>query len=87
MAELKFEIIKHIGTLHSRQFQKSGLTEVWSLEMNIVSWNNNVPKLDIREWSEDYKRMSKGITIPLEDTERMAMYLHNYVAERSNNEK
>ena len=87
MAELKFEIIKYIGTLHSREFKKQGFTEVWSLEMNIVSWNNNVPKLDIREWSADHKRMSKGITIPLEDTERMAMLLHNYVAERSENER
>ena len=41
MAELKYEIIKNIGTL-------SETTNGWKKEVNIVSWNSGEPKYDIR---------------------------------------
>jgi hypothetical protein len=31
-------------------------------ELNIVSWNGKDAKYDIREWNEDYDKMSRGIT-------------------------
>ncbi|QSF13825.1 YdbC family protein [Mycoplasma sp. Mirounga ES2805-ORL] len=36
-------------------------------EFNYVSWNNGEPKYDIRDWSEDHARSSKGITLTLEE--------------------
>ena len=36
----------------------------WSKEFNLVSWNGQQPpKFDIREWSPDHTKMSKGITL------------------------
>lgn len=39
----------------------------WTKELNIISWNNNDPKFDIREWSPDHKQMSKGLTFTWEE--------------------
>lgn len=54
-----YEIVKHIG--------KAGDKEV-----NLVSWNGNTPKIDIREWYEDHTKCRKGIT--LTDEEAKALY-------------
>ena len=56
MDEFGFKITKHIGTL-----EKTG--SGWTKELNLVSWNGKEPKYDIRDWSEDHDRMSRGITL------------------------
>lgn len=60
MAELKFEIIKNIGTL-------SESTKGWSKELNLISWNDRDPKYDIREWSPQHDKMGKGVTLSKEE--------------------
>lgn len=54
--DIKFEILEHIGVLRSNA---SG----WSRELNIVSWNERPAKFDIREWTPDHEKMTKGITL------------------------
>jgi hypothetical protein len=54
--EFTYEIIEHIGVLKT----SSG---GWTKELNVVSWNGNPEKYDLREWSEDHKKMSRGITL------------------------
>ncbi len=39
----------------------------WKKELRIISWNNNMPKYDIRDWSPDGKKMGKGITFNKEE--------------------
>lgn len=56
MAEIKFEITKHIGTL-------SESAKGWTKEFNLVSWNDREAKYDIREWSPEHDKMGKGITL------------------------
>ncbi len=56
MAELKFEITKHLSVL-------SKSAKGWSKEINQVSWNDREPKYDIREWDPEHEKMSKGITL------------------------
>ena len=56
MADLKFEIEQNIACLSE---EKSG----WTKELNLVSWNGNEAKYDIRSWSEDHQKMGKGITL------------------------
>lgn len=75
MGEFKYEIIKHIGTIST---SKNG----WAREVNIVSWNDNAPKVDIREWSPDHVKMSRGVTLTEEEAETLCMTLHNYISER-----
>ena len=36
-------------------------------ELNLISWNGNAPKYDIRSWSPDHEKMGKGITLTGEE--------------------
>ncbi|HEY5586897.1 MAG TPA: PC4/YdbC family ssDNA-binding protein [Ruminiclostridium sp.] len=56
MAELKYEITKTIGAL-------SEANKGWIKELNLVSWNDRDPKYDIRDWSAEHDKMTKGITL------------------------
>ncbi len=56
MAEIKFEIIKNIGTL-------SESTKGWTKELNLISWNGRDPKYDLRDWDPDHEKMGKGVTL------------------------
>jgi hypothetical protein len=60
MSEIKFEIIKKIGVL-------STSTSGWEKQLNLVSWNDREPKYDLRDWSPDGEKMSKGVTLSTEE--------------------
>ena len=77
--DITYEIIKWLGNISRRRDTKG---EVWTKEVNIVSWNHRPPKVDIREWSEDHSRMSKGITLTEDEAEALAMHLHEWARER-----
>lgn len=55
MAEIKYEIVKNLGTLSSN-------AKGWSKEVNLVSWNDRPAKADIRDWDPNYEKMGKGLT-------------------------
>lgn len=59
------EFLRHYGVLNS---EASG----WQTEANEVGWNREEPKLDVRKWSPDYERCSKGVTM---DTEQALVAL------------
>lgn len=65
MADIKYEIIKHIGNL-------SESSRGWTKELNIISWNGGVPKLDIRDWAPEHEKMGKGVTLSEEEAEKLA---------------
>ena len=46
-AQITFEIVEKIGVI-------TEYPTGWNREINIVSWNGNEPKYDIREWSPDH---------------------------------
>ena len=54
--EIKFKITKHLGIIDTHE---TG----WTKELNLVSWNDQPPKYDIRDWNPTHTRMSKGITL------------------------
>jgi len=60
MSEIKYEIIKKIGTLST---SASG----WAKELNLISWNDREPKYDLRDWSADHTKMGKGVTLSKEE--------------------
>ncbi|NLZ71390.1 MAG: hypothetical protein GX909_02655 [Clostridiaceae bacterium] len=60
MAEFKFEVKKNIGQLSEG---RSG----WTRQVNMVSWNENPAKLDIRDWAPENAKMSKGISLTYEE--------------------
>ena len=61
--EFKYEILNNIGTL-----SENGS---WSKELNRISWNGKEPKYDLRDWSENHKKMGKGITLSKEEMEKL----------------
>lgn len=64
MAEFKFEIVEHLGVL-------STSPNGWTKELNRVSYNGAEPKFDLRSWSEDHEKMSKGITLSMDEFEAL----------------
>lgn len=61
--EFKYEILNNIGTL-----SENGS---WSKELNRISWNGKEPKYDLRDWSENHKKMGKGITLSEDELRKL----------------
>jgi hypothetical protein len=60
MSEIKFEIVKQIGTLSK---SASG----WKKELNLIRWNDRDAKYDLRDWAPDGEKMGKGVTLSVEE--------------------
>ena len=56
MADIKFEIEQKIGVLSEN-------AKGWTKELNLISWNGAAAKYDLRDWSPEHEKMSKGITL------------------------
>jgi hypothetical protein len=60
MADIKYEITRSLGVL-------SQGSKGWQKEINLVSWNERAPKVDIRDWAPEHEKMGKGITLTREE--------------------
>lgn len=67
--EIKYVIKENLGNLSTR----TG----WNKQLNLVSWNDKTAKFDIREWSDDGDKMTKGITLSLDEVVRLKDILNN----------
>lgn len=56
MAEFKYEITQKVAVISEG---KNG----WERQLNMVSWNGNEPKYDIRDWAPENAKMGKGISM------------------------
>lgn len=70
MAEIKFEIVEHIGVI-------SDSPKGWTKELNLISWNGREPKYDLRDWAPNHEKMGKGITLSKEELEKLKEVLNN----------
>ncbi len=73
--EITFEIKEHIALLNTSE---TG----WTREVNLVSWNGTNPKVDVREWDPDHKRMSRGITLTEAEAEKFARAIGQRMLEK-----
>ena len=73
--EITFEIKEHIALLNTSE---TG----WTREVNLVSWNGTNPKVDVREWDPDHKRMSRGITLTETEAEKFARAIGQRMLEK-----
>ncbi|MGF6376793.1 hypothetical protein M2140_001871 [Clostridiales Family XIII bacterium PM5-7] len=62
-----FEIKRHLGVLNN---QKGG----WTKELNLISWNGQKPKYDVRDWDVDHTRMGKGLTLSVYEMRKLVDY-------------
>ena len=60
MPEIKYEITESLGVI-------SETSRGWTREVNMISWNGREPKVDVRDWSPDHIKMSKGLTFTKEE--------------------
>ncbi|QOX63923.1 hypothetical protein FRZ06_11570 [Anoxybacterium hadale] len=66
--EVTFQVEEHIGVISVSQ---TG----WKKELNMVAWNGNAAKFDLREWDEDHSHMSRGITMNKEEAKSLSELL------------
>lgn len=64
MSEIKYEVVEHIGVL-------SESAKGWKKELNLISWNGNAPKYDIRDWESNREKMGKGVTLSEEEKQAL----------------
>ena len=64
---VSFEIVERLVVLKDRK-------PAWDLELNLVAWNGGEPKYDIREWNEEHTRCGKGVTLGLEELQKLVKY-------------
>lgn len=69
MADIKFEISRSLGVL-------SEGTKGWQREINLVSWNDRKPKVDIRDWAPEHEKMGKGITLNKKELQQLKELLN-----------
>lgn len=67
MNDFSYEIKQNIAVLSSRG--------AWTLELNLVSWGGRAPTFDLRKWSVDHTKMSKGISLTATELKELAKVL------------
>lgn len=60
MEKFTYTIEQNLGIL-------SQSPQGWTKELNIISWNGHPAKYDLREWSPEHDKMTKGITLNLQE--------------------
>lgn len=58
----------------------------WEKELNIVNWNGQGGKFDIREWNPEHDKMSKGITLSEDELFKLYGLLKEYFNDESCNQ-
>jgi bacterial seryl-tRNA synthetase related len=67
MTDAQFEIVEHLCVLRESK-------HAWNLEFNIVRWNDNSPKYDIREWDAKHKQYGAGVTMDIDTLQTLVKY-------------
>jgi len=70
MAEIKFEIEKELGKI-------SESAKGWTKELNLISWNGKEAKYDLRDWAPEHEKMGKGVTLSVEELNKLKELLNN----------
>ncbi|MCD7796603.1 MAG: hypothetical protein LUG95_03025 [Clostridiales bacterium] len=64
MPEIRYEITEHLGVI-------SETARGWTREVNMISWNGREAKIDVRDWSPDHSKMSKGLTFTTDEVKEL----------------
>lgn len=70
MDNIKFNIEQHIATL-------SGNEGEVTKQLNIVSWNEKPPVIDVRAWSSNGKKPYKGISLSIDEAKALKTALNS----------
>lgn len=67
MSDFSYNIIRNLAVLSQRGN--------WNLELNLISWGGRPATYDLRKWSPDHSKMSKGISLTKSEIDALAEYL------------
>lgn len=70
MPEFSYDIVQQLGVLSEN-------ANGWSRAFNLISWNGRDPKYDIRDWAPGNEKMSKGISLSLEEAKALKELLNS----------
>lgn len=65
---ITFEIVSQLGVLSEN-------STGWKRELNLISWNGEEPKYDIRDWNPSHERMSRGITLSKAEMNNLLLHM------------
>ena len=68
--EFSFEIMEEIAVISENA---KGLKK----ELNLVSWNGNQPKFDLRDRDATHEKMGKGLTLSNDEVKALKIALEN----------
>ena len=72
MPDIKYEIKEEIGVLSEN-------AKGWRKELNLISWNDAVPKYDLRDWAPDHEKMGKGVTLTAAEVKELKKLLEKNI--------
>ena len=64
MAEITYEVLERFGVL-------SESPRGWKKELRLINWNNRGARYDLREWSPDDKKASRGLTLSIKEVKEL----------------
>ena len=70
MADIKFVIKETVGVIAES-------AKGWKKELNLISWNGKEAKYDLREWSPEHEKMSKGVTLTSDELKALKELLNS----------
>ena len=70
MADIKFEIKETVGVIAES-------AKGWKKELNLISCNGKKAKYDLREWSPEHEKMSKGVTLTSDELKALKELLNS----------
>lgn len=69
MADFKHEVVKELGVLSENRKTD------WRKLFRIVKWGDYPAKYDIRDWSPDDMKTSRGVTLTADETKALIKLL------------
>ena len=70
-SEIKFEVTQELGVIEDPYNPDVTMVK----QLNMVSWNDKTAKADIRGWNEDRSKMTKGITMNVDELKSLKALL------------
>lgn len=70
MTNFKYEIKEKVGIISEN-------SKGWSKQLNLISYNDNTPKYDLRDWAPENEKMGKGTTLTKEELKTLRDLLNN----------
>lgn len=76
MAENNFKVIRHIGDI--AKFRTG-----WTREINLLSWNDGPERYDIRDWSDNHRMCSRGVSLTAEEMKALIFIMEEELKDPS----